>query len=458
MPHRRPRPRPRRRLTVRGLAAAGLAFLGLAGAAAPADAGGDETNSALSAAERALVAAVDAGEPAALDLLQRLVDVNSGTQNHPGVRRVGELVAPELAALGFTTRWVDGAPFERAGHLIAERPGDGPKVLLIGHLDTVFEPDSPFQRFERLDERRARGPGIIDMKGGLVVMLQALAGLRASGALDRLHVIAVVHGDEEDSGTPLSLARADLIAAAEGAVAALGFEDGDGDPTTAVIARRGAVDWQLRTTGTPAHSSQVFQPEVGAGAVYEAARILHGFYATLAGEPDLTFNPGVVVGGTAVELDVVSARGSAFGKNNVVAGEARVAGDLRTLTPEQLARAQERMRAVVADHLPGTTAELTFAEGYPPMAATDGNRRLLAALDQASRDLGFGPVAAVDPRRAGAADVSFVAALVPAAIDGLGLMGTGGHTVDETADLATLGSQAKKAGVLLHRIAAGEVR
>jgi glutamate carboxypeptidase len=420
----------------------------------PLLAGGDEA-SALSAAELSIVAAIDAGGPAALELLQRLVDVNSGSQNFAGVRRVGDMVAPEFAALGFTTRWVDGAPFGRAGHLIAERPGDGPKLLLIGHLDTVFEPDSPFQRFERIAGDKARGPGTTDMKGGIVVMLQALAGLRAAGTLDRLHVVAVLHGDEEDSGAPLALAKADLIAAAEGATAALGFEDGDGIASTAVIARRGSVEWLLRTTGTPSHSSQIFQPEVGAGAIYEAARILHGFYGALAGEENLTFNPGAIVGGTTVELDTVAARGSAFGKNNVVAGEARVSGDLRTLTPEQLERAKRRMSEVAAANLPGTTAELTFAEGYPPMAPTDANRALLAAIDRASRDLGFGPMTGVDPRRAGAADVSFVAASVPAALDGLGLMGTGGHTVDETADLASLGPQAKKAAVLMHRIALG---
>jgi glutamate carboxypeptidase len=452
MRHRRPSPIASRRNPGRAVAGALWLLAGSAFVVAPALAGGAATP-ALSAAEQTIVASIDAGEAAALSLLERLVDVNSGTMNFAGIRAVAELVAPELDRLGFTTRWVDGAPFGRAGHLIAERPGNGPKVLLIGHLDTVFEADSAFQRFERVGPDRARGPGAIDMKGGLVVMLQALAGLRAAGTLDRLEVVVVLHGDEEDSGTPLPLSKADLRAAAAGAAVALGFEDGDGDPTTAVIARRGSTDWHLRTTGTPAHSSQVFQPDVGAGAIYEAARILAGFYDTLAGEPNLTFSPGVVVGGTTVDLDVAQARGTAFGKTNVVAGEVRVTGDLRTLTPEQLARAQQRMQEVAAANLPGTSAELTFAEGYPPMAPTEANRQLLARLDEVSRDLGFGPVSAVDPRRAGAADVSFVATLVPAALDGLGLMGDGGHTDQETADLATLGLQAKKAAVLLHRLA-----
>jgi glutamate carboxypeptidase len=431
--------------------AAAAAALALA-TAAPARGGGDDAP-ALSPAERTIVTTIDGGVEPALELLQRLVDVNSGTMNFPGVRRVGELVEPELAALGFATRWVDGAPFGRAGHLLAERAGAGPKVVLIGHLDTVFEADSSFQRYAPDGAGRALGPGAIDMKGGIVVMLEMLRGLAAAGTLDRLHTVVVLHGDEEDSGSPLALARADLIAAAQGAALALGFEDGDGRPETAVIARRGSTDWQLRTTGNPAHSSQVFQPQVGAGAVFEAARVLYGFYTELSAEANLTFNPGVIVGGTTVELDVVQARGSAFGKNNVVAGEVRASGDLRTLTPEQLARARGRMTAIAAASLPGTSAELTFGEGYPPMGATEGNRGLLAMVDKASRDLGLGPMTAVDPREAGAADVSFVAGIVPAVLDGLGLMGTGGHTEQETADLRTLPTQAQKAALLLHRYA-----
>jgi len=262
-------------------------------------------------------------------------------------------------------------------------------------------------------------------------------------------------GDEEDSGSPLSLARQELLAAAQGVDVALGFEDGDGKPEHAVVARRGSVDWRLTTTGKPAHSSQIFQPEVGAGAAYEAARILKGFYDELASEPNLTFNPGLLLGGTAAEVAPDGVRGTAMGKANVVAGTTIVNGDLRTLSPEQLASAQERMQAIAARHLPGTNADLVFGEGYPPMAPAPGNLELLAKLDQASRDLGLGPVTAVDPRNAGAADVSFVASTVARALDALGLKGTGGHTVEETADLATLPTQTKKAALLLYRLGSG---
>ena len=403
--------------------------------------------------ERTIVQHIDAHTADAIALLERAVNVNSGTQNFAGVREVGKMFAAELDALGFTTRWIDGAPFKRAGHLVAEHPGAGKRVLLIGHLDTVFEPDSPFQRFQRLDEHRAKGPGVIDMKGGLVIMVSALKALQAAGALKSMNVVVVLTGDEESSGDPQDAARAALVAAAKGASVAIGFEDGAGDPKTAVIGRRGTTAWTLTVTGTPAHSSQIFRPDIGYGAIFEAARILDAFREVLAGETHLTFNPALALGGTQVQVDAVHARGTAFGKDNVIPEHAVISGDLRALSREQFARARERMTAIATTGaLAGTKAEIVFDEGYPPMAPTDGNRALLAMYDQASRDVGAGPVTAVNPDRAGAADVSFVAGQVSMILDGIGQMGDGGHTVNETADLATLPSQAKRAALVLYRL------
>src|SRR5215216_42702 len=311
---------------------------------------------ALAAEEQAVVRAVDAHNGEALALLERLVNLNSGTMNFAGVRQVGDVLRAELDALGFATRWVDGAAFRRAGHLVAEHPGSGPKLLLIGHLDTVFEPSSPFQRFERLDDSTARGPGVIDMKGGDVIIVYALRALKDAGLLDRMNVVVVYNGDEEDSGEPLELARRALMDAAEGASAAIGFEDGPGDPKLAVIARRGAASWTLSTTGRAAHSSQIFTPAVGAGAVYEAARILDEFYRRLAGERYLTFNPGLALVGTAVRVDAAGTAGSASGKRNVVAERMVVTGDLRTISPAQLERARAAMRAITARHRPHASA------------------------------------------------------------------------------------------------------
>lgn len=411
------------------------------------------TATQLTTSERAIASFVDANQDTAIALLEKAVNINSGTQNLEGVRKVGALYRAELDALGFTTQWVNQDEVKRAGHLVAERKGKGPKILLIGHLDTVFEADSPFQKFERLDANRAKGPGLIDMKGGNVIIVQALEALKAANLLDSLHVVVVMTGDEEDGGRPLRVARKALVDAAQGAVAALGFEDGDGHPDHAVTARRGTTGWQLRVKGKPAHSSQIFRDDIGHGAIFEASRVLQEFHKQLAGQPHLTFNPGVILGGTSADFDAQAARGTAFGKTNVIAEHAIVAGDLRALTPDQFEKARHAMEAIAKQSLAQTTSTLTFDEGYPPLAPTEGNAKLLAMLDRASRDLGLNPVTAVDPDRAGAADVSFIAGHVPMIIDALGLKGDGGHTVNETADLRVLAIQAKRAALLMARLA-----
>jgi len=406
----------------------------------------------LTAEERSIAGFVDANADDAIELLERVVNINSGTQNLDGVREVGRLFRAEFDGLGFETEWVDGASWQRAGHLVARHPGAGPKILLIGHLDTVFEPDSPFQRFERIDADTARGPGVTDMKGGDVVIVQALKALEAAGLLEAMNIVVVMTGDEEAAGRPLIRARAALIDAAQGATAAIGFEDGDGDPAHGVIARRGTTSWRVTVMGTPGHSSQVFGEEYGAGAIYEAARILNAFRERMAGEQYLTFNPGVMLGGTMMDFDPTQSRGEAFGKSNVIAERTLISGDLRALTMEQFERAKDTMREIVSDSLPKTSAEIVFDDGYPPLAPTEGNQTLLEMFDQASQDLGLGAVSATDPGRAGAADVSFVAGHVPMIMDAAGLKGSGGHTVDETAHLPLLAVQAKRAAVLLARI------
>jgi glutamate carboxypeptidase len=410
---------------------------------------------ALAPSERTIAAYADANNDAALALLERVVNINSGTQNIDGVRAVGAVFRSEFDALGFKTEWVDGAAWHRAGHLVAIHPGPSQKILLIGHLDTVFEKTSPFQRFERVDADHARGPGVIDMKGGDVVLLQALKALKAAGRLEAMNVTVVLTGDEELPGRPVARARDALVEAARGAAVAIGFEDGDGDPAHAIVGRRGTSSWQLDVSGTPGHSSQVFSAELGAGAIYEAARIVNAFRDRLAGEPHLTFNPGVFLGGTSVDYDAAGSSGSAAGKTNVVAANALVTGDLRALTLEQFERAKATMRAIVAESLPRTSARISFDDGYPPLAPTAGNERLLVMYDRVSRDLGLGAVTAVSPDKAGAADVSFVATQVPMIIDAVGLKGSDDHSPSETADLRSLPVQTKRAAILLARLSAG---
>jgi len=412
----------------------------------------------VSRTERKIVAAVDEFSVANIKVWEESVNINSGSMNFEGVYKVGQLYKPLFEALGFTTRWVDGKEFGRAGHLIAEHIGrqNGKKILLIGHLDTVFEPDSPFQKFSMLNDSTAQGPGAGDMKGGNMIMIQSLQGLHKAGLLKDMNIVAVMSGDEESSGRPLALARRDLIEAAKWADVAIGFEDGDGMFEHANISRRSASHWELHVTGVPAHSSQVFTKDIGAGAIYEASRILFQFYETLSAEPDLTFNPGVMLGGTAVDYDDQISGGKATGKDNIVAKDVVVTGDIRAISPEQLQKAQEVMTSVVSKHLPQTQAEIVFGEGYPPLAPTEGNKLLLATFNQVSQDLGFGEVTAVKPRDAGAADISFTSGYVDMALDGVGMRTTGGHTVNEKADPRSIAWEAKRVAVLLYRIGSRE--
>lgn len=408
---------------------------------------------ALTDIEYKIIQQVAENEAAARELLEEVVNINSGTMNLEGVREVGKRFDRAFKHLGFKTRWIDGTPFQRAGHLIATHGNAGPKLLLIGHLDTVFTRDSPLKRYQELANNKVKGPGITDMKGGDVVMLYALAALKGAGALDRISVTIILTGDEERRGRPLKLAIHELVKAGRWADFAIGFEDGDGDPSTAVISRRGSTRWQLTVTGRAAHSSQIFREDYGYGAIYETARILNDFRETLSTEPNLTFNPGLILGGTEVNTKTGANSGQASGKNNVIAKTTLVRGDIRALTPAQLSKAQTVMQRITADNLNKTSAQLEFFDGYPPMAPRENNRRLLNIYDQISQDLGFGKVNAVDPRNAGAADISFVAEHVEMAIDGLGLMGSGGHTENEIADMNTLLQQTQRAAILFHRLA-----
>ncbi|HEU4885346.1 MAG TPA: M20/M25/M40 family metallo-hydrolase [Longimicrobium sp.] len=408
----------------------------------------------LSPQEQRIVQYVDAHADEAVGFLEHIVNINSGTLNVEGVRQVGRAFQAPLDSLGFDARWIDlPDSLRRAGHLFAYRQGTrGKRVLLIGHLDTVFERDDAFQRFVR-EGRYASGPGVNDMKGGDVVILYALKALHAAGALEGTTITVAMTGDEEAPGRPLEIARRELIQAGQSSDVALEFETGARDSAAeyATVARRSSSGWTLTVRGRTAHSSGVFGEGTGSGAIYEAARILTAFHEELRGEPYLTFNPGVIVGGTDVRYDRGESRGTAFGKTNVVAQSAIVTGDIRTITDEQLQRTRERMRTIVARHLPQTQAEIEFSDGYPSMPPTEGNQALLDLLNTVNRDLGTPPMQALDPGRRGAADVSFVAPYVDA-LAGLGANGSGAHAPGERIDLETLPMQVKRAALLIYRL------
>jgi glutamate carboxypeptidase len=423
----------------------------LAGPPATAAAAPDEL-------EQAMIAWIDEHAEEAVDLLEETVNIGSGTMNHEGVREVARVLEPELEALGLEVEWIEQPPeVQRAGHLVGrQKGGRGPRLLLIGHLDTVFEAGDAFDAFRR-EGNIATGPGVIDMKSGNIVIIQALKALRHAGQLDRLQLVVFYTGDEEKAGRPLSVSRRDLVEAGKWADVALGFEGASfrEGRDWATAARRGSSDWQLEVEGVQAHSSRVFSEEVGAGAIFEAARILNGFYEEVRGEEYLTFNTGAIVGGTDVEYDFEANRGSAFGKTNVVPRRAVVHGGIRTLSLEQLERAQETMRAVVAKHRPLTEATITFGEGYPPMAPTEGNLRLKDELSEINEVLGRGPMELLDPSLRGAADISFVAPHTDA-LAGLGPIGSGSHSPGERLELDSMQLAAKRAAILIYRLSRGQ--
>jgi glutamate carboxypeptidase len=388
-------------------------------------------------------------------LLERIVNQNSGTLNLPGVRAVGDMLAPEFRALGFTVEWIDQSDVRRAGHLVARKKGDGrgKRLLLIGHLDTVFESDSPFQRYAAKDGR-ATGPGVGDDKGGIVVIVAALRAMQAAGTLRDADITVFLTGDEERTGAPAARARSSLVAAAKTADVALEYENMAVDQGVeyGTIARRSSTSWELRTTGVTGHSSGVFGDTLGYGAIYEMARILDAFRRELP-EPNLTYNVGVLAGGTPAAIDEAGVTATGSGKTNIVAETAVARGDLRTLTPEQDDRVRARMAAIVAQHLPRTSATLTFFDPMPPMAPSDGNRALLATLNAFNRDLGLPEMPEFDPARRGAADSGWVAALVPT-LAGLGVSGGGAHAEGEWIDLASIPRQALRSAAFLSRLAA----
>lgn len=430
----------------RRIAAILVSFLvGLsAPAASAAQAAGEPT---LSPIEQKIRDYVRAHEAEQVAFLEKAVNISSGTFNLPGVRAVGRLFEPEFAALGFQPNWI-ALPdaVGRAGHLFAEKKGTkGKRLLLLGHLDTVFEGDG--ERFVRMDTLAA-GAGVSDMKGGDIVVLYALKALQSVGALKDRRIVVAFTGDEEDAGPLHLVSRQPLIDVAKRSDIALAFEEDAGKGT---VARRGMSGWQLTVSGRQAHSSGIFSPGSSYGAIYEAARILNAFREKLGNEQYLTFNPAVIVGGTDVSYDSMKISGTAAGKDNIIAPKVYARGDLRFISQDQLLKAREAMRAIVAEHLPGTLATITFEDGNPAMPPTKGNLLLLAVEDSVSRALGQGPVEALDPGRRGGGDISYISDYLDA-LDGLGVKGMRSHTPDERLDLRSLVPATERAAILIYRL------
>jgi glutamate carboxypeptidase len=408
---------------------------------------------ALTPAEQVMVRTVDSEQERTTAMLQRWVDQNSGTMNLAGVEAVRRMVEPEFQQLGFKTQWMDMHTVGRAGHLVARHTGSrrGKRLLLIAHLDTVFEPDSPFQRWVREGER-AHGPGAGDDKGGIAVIVAALRAMQTAGTLKDANITVFLTGDEEDAGSPRSISRRDLVAEGKKADVALDFEDlaQENGQDMGSTARRSAGSWTLTVTGHSAHSAGVGPGNYG--AIYEFARIVDQFRRELP-EQSLTYNVGLVGGGQTVTLDKEKIRLEATGKTNIIAATVLARGDLRAISQDQIDRTRAKMRAIVAQSLPGAHAEISFNDDeYPPMPPTAGNRALLARLNLVNTDMGFPQMGELDPAKRGAGDISFVAAEVDGLV-GLGPASDGSHTAAETVDIPSIFKQAKRAAILMSRLA-----
>lgn len=403
--------------------------------------------------EQRIVAAVKQGSPKALELLEKSVRINSGTLNVEGVRAVGEVFRAELVDLGFETHWVEmPTDMHRAGHLVAHHEGsEGKRILLLGHLDTVFDANSTVPLWERQGDR-VRGQGVSDMKGGDVIVIEALRALKNAGSLDHARIDIIFTGDEERTGAPLAVTREPMVKLAKQADYALSFEgSGRHEGIDRVsIARRSSTDWALHVQGRPGHSAGVFSPGSGYGAIYEGARILNAFRDQLI-EPSLTFNVGAAVGGTDVNYSEATATGTAYGKTNVIARGFEARGDLRFISTEQGDRVKRHMQDIVAASLPGTQATITFRDSYPPMPATPAGQRLVELLSKVSQDAGFRPVTTADPASRGAGDIQFTAPYTTG-VDGLGAAGSGAHTDDEDLEVASIERGAIRAALLIYRL------
>lgn len=407
----------------------------------------------LSDMEKKVVAWINAHRSDTEKLLEEVVNINSGTFNLEGVRKTGDVFARELQKAGLQTEWVllpDS--LKRAGHLVATTKGNkGKKIFIIGHLDTVFEPAMPAGPFTRINDSTATGQGVNDMKGGDVIVVMALQALQAMDLLKDAAITVYFTGDEEESGKPTSVSRKDFIERAKNCDLALGFETAQGLNTIA-IGRRGFSSWKLDVTAKTGHSAGIFGKGSGYGAIYETTRILNQFREQLSHEKYLTFNPGIIAGGSEMTYNDEKMQATVSGKTNIISPSVVVEGDLRFLTEKQREQARLNMKSIVSTiNLQGTSATISFTDGIPAMEPTKGNDALRLWVDKVSRDLGMGPANAGDPGSRGAGDISYVAKYLDC-IDGLGASGKGAHAAGETINLKELPLLIQRAAILIYRL------
>jgi glutamate carboxypeptidase len=360
-------------------------------------------------------------------LLERLTNLECGTEMTDGVAEAGRLVADVLRELGFAVTEVDGGDF--APHLVAERGPDGRPIVLGGHLDTTYTDYAPLPRFH-LDGPRAVGPGVSDMKGGIVVLLAALDGLARAGLLGRTPLAILLNSDEE-RGAPSSR---DLFRTYARRTSAALFAECGGPDGQVTIARRAKLSYRLDVVGVAQHAGEIPDPKASA-LVDLAHRILA--VENLNGRFEGTsFNAGRAWGGIA---------------SNTVPSDATVLVDVRFPRADQEGPIKAALQAAVAaEHVPSCSAKLTLTSFRPPWPASDTGRGLAELARSVGAELGqsIEGVAA-----GGTADVNWFGAAGIPALDGLGPSGFEEHTPGEYILLDTLFDRALLVAALLARLA-----
>lgn len=350
-------------------------------------------------------------------LLSELVRQNSGSGNEEGITRVMERLGRELEALGFELtrhpRTDKGGP-----HLVARHPGRGRRILMVGHMDTIFEPDHHFQDF-RVEGTSARGPGVRDMKGGLVIMIRALAALHAERQLDGHPITLVLNGDEETGSLS---SRALIEEAAREADIALVYEGSSGGVLT--TSRGGLGQGHFEIQGVPAHiASRRWTADANQELAEKVLRILQ-----------LNDIP------RGVHVNVAPIQGGI--KRNQVSGSATGSVDLRFRTPEDGQRLLEEVREIlstsyVTNPAYGLETRTSFDVFLhrPPFPETPRVRALAGLFLSVGSELGLELKTGTS---AGGSDQNLVAAVGTPCLDSLGMWGKGSHTIHEQGDLDSL--------------------
>jgi len=392
----------------------------------------NQASFALDAKQQAIVNKVNNNSKSEINFIRDTVNVNSSTFNKSGVRIVSHLYEKELKKLGFKTEWIPlPDSMDRAGHLFAyNNVKNGKKVLLIGHLDTVFPKDSPFQKFTQ-EGNIAKGPGVIDMKGGNAIILYALKALKDQGSLNNLQITIALMGDEESPGLPKKLSRKKLMEESKNSDIALAFESAN-NLNEVVTARRGLAIWNLDVSAKQGHSSLISTKEFGEGAILGIAEILDKIQNETKKERYLSFNPGIIAGGVNIKENEDKTNLQASGRFNVIPKDAKSLGDIRYLSRNNLNAFITKCELIAKNFNPPIQANFTVKEEniYPPMELSNSNIELMKQLEKVNKDLGFGKLTAVDPRDKGAADIAYIDPKIPA-LDGLGGVGQFDHSTDE---------------------------